>query len=61
MGRHMKRLLKFAIDYPGWHTMSRFDRPARNAMNRLERMGLLEVVWHANKTIQFRLRQPKGN
>ena len=54
MGRHMLRLLKFSIRYPGWHSMSKYDPVARRAMRRLEARGLLEVIGD-----QFRLHVPE--
>lgn len=56
MGRHMLRLLKFAISYPGWHTLSKHDPAARRAVNRLVGLGILE--WN-QPTHQFRLTQAK--
>lgn len=55
MGRHMRRLLKFVIDYPGWHTLSKNDPAARRAVHSLVDYGLME--WSA-KTHQFRLPPP---
>ena len=54
MGRHMLRLLKFAVRYQGWQSMSKHDTAARNAMRRLEAHGLLEVIGD-----QFRLHVPE--
>ena len=53
MGRHMIRLLKFAIRYPGWQSYGK-DRNTVNAVNRLAGMGFLEV----NEYRQFRLVRP---
>ena len=58
MGRHMRRLLKFVIDYPGWHTMSQSDEAAQRAMKRLAELGFIEVVRHAPRDYQFRLLPP---
>lgn len=53
MGKHIKRLLKFAIDYPGWHTYGK-DRSTVDAVNNLARLGLIVVNEHR----QFRLGIP---
>lgn len=42
MGRHMIRLLKFFMRYPGWQTVSGTDTAARRAISRLCNMGLCE-------------------
>lgn len=42
MGRHMLRLLKFMLKYPGWHSISTTDTAARRAASRLCNMGLAE-------------------
>ena len=55
MGKHMKRLLKFCIDYPGWHSLSRHDPVAKRAMFCLVDHGFIE--WSAG-TYQFRLLPP---
>ena len=54
MGRHQLRLLKFALDYPGWQPHGT-DRQTVRAVNSLARIGLIEV----NPFRQFRPRQPK--
>jgi len=50
MGIHMKRLLRFAISYPGWHTYGK-DKSTVGAIKRCAALGLLEVNEHR----QFRL------
>lgn len=52
MGKHMLRLLKFAIKYPGWHSWAKGDTAAINAVRRLVNHGLLEI----NDCGQFRLK-----
>jgi hypothetical protein len=60
MGRHMTRLLRFAINYPGWHTLSPGDQAANRAATRLAELGLIEIVEHVSpRNRQFRLTQPK--
>ncbi len=58
MGKHSLRLLKFALDYPGWHSCA---DDSRRTMYRLEAQGLLEVIRYSGKRVlpQFRIRQPK--
>lgn len=52
MGKHMLRLLRFALRYPdSWHTYGT-DRSTVNAVRRLSELGLLEC----NAVRQFRLR-----
>lgn len=51
MGKVQKRLLKFALEYPTWHTCGQDSKPA---MRRLQAMGLLEVSGD-----QFRIRLGK--
>jgi hypothetical protein len=43
MGKHQVRLLRFALQYPGWHSMNDKDQQARRAMYSLERLGLFIV------------------
>ena len=50
MGKNMQRLLKFAIQYPTWHTYGK-DRSTVSAVNRLCGLGLIKV----NGNRQFRL------
>lgn len=50
MGKNMKRLLLFAIQYPGWHTYGH-DRGTVDAIVRLGNEGFIET----NSTRQFRL------
>ncbi len=45
MGIHMKRLLRFAISYPGWHTYGK-DKSTVGAVKRCAALGLLEVNKH---------------
>jgi len=51
MGKNMKRLLLFAIRYPGWHTWGK-DRSTVDAVRCLCEQGFIET----NKYRQFRLR-----
>lgn len=51
MGPNMRRLLKFAHDYPfGWHTYGK-DRSTVDAIGTLAGLGFIEV----NENRQFRL------
>lgn len=50
MGKHIKRLLKFAIENPGWHTWGR-DRSTVDTINLLLSYGMIEI----NKNRQFRI------
>jgi len=52
MGKHVLRLLKFALCYPGWHSYYA-ERETLNAIRRLVKLGLIEV----NKFKQFRIVQ----
>lgn len=58
MGKHQLRLLKFAIAYPGWHSLSKNDPAARNAVQSLTSTGLLELGRHEKAQWQFRLTPP---
>ena len=51
MGKHVKRLLQFAVKYPGWHSYAK-DRATTNAVRCLADMGVLELSTISN---QFRL------
>lgn len=56
MTKNEKRLLKFAIEYPGWHTCGRDTVPL---MRRLAGYGLVEMVEYGRKALpQFRLALP---
>lgn len=50
MGKNMKRLLLFAIQYPGWHTYGK-DRGTVDAIVKLGNDGFIETNAHR----QFRL------
>jgi len=50
MGKNMIRLLRFAIQFPSWHTYGK-DRATVDAVKRLERLGFVEI----NEYRQFRL------
>lgn len=55
MGKNVKRLLRFAITYPGWHSYGK-DRSTVSAIAALEHYEFIEVN---RKTRQFRLNTPK--
>jgi hypothetical protein len=60
MGTNTLRLLRFALDYPGWHSMGS-QANDRRSMATLEKHGLLEVMRYGKKASpQFRIRQPKN-
>lgn len=40
MGKNQLRMLKFSIEYPGWHSCG---KDSRDTMYRLQAMGLFEV------------------
>ena len=42
MGKNMKRLLLFAIRFPGWHTWGK-DRSTCDAVRRLEEQGFIKT------------------
>ena len=42
MGRNVQTILLFCIHYPGWHSISKHDRPAQQAVSNLVNKGLLE-------------------
>lgn len=50
MGRNVQRMLKFAIEYPTWHTYGK-DRATVSALRTLENAGLIV----RNEHRQFRL------
>ena len=50
MGKNQARLLRFAIQYPTWHTYGK-DRATVNAIRSLASYGVVEVNEHR----QFRL------
>ena len=50
MGKNMKRLLLFAIQYQGWQTWGK-DRSTCDAVKGLQRQGFIET----NEFRQFRL------
>lgn len=50
MGKNIRRLLKFAIEYPGWHAWGR-DRSTCDAIRVLVGYGMIETNEHR----QFRL------
>jgi len=52
MGINMRNMLRFVMDYPGWHTFDKRCRATVDAVKSLARLGLIEV----NGT-QFRARQ----
>lgn len=54
MGRHVTRLARFAIQYPGWHTYGK-DPATVRAIRALVRHGILEVNPHR----QFRAALPQ--
>lgn len=51
MGKHIRRLLKFAINYPGWNSYAWGQRATANAIRVLVGYGFIEVNEHR----QFRL------
>lgn len=53
MGKHVRRLLKFAIQYPGWHSYGT-DRTTVDAVNCLVGYDLIRV----NEFRQFQLALP---
>jgi hypothetical protein len=52
IGHNMKRALEFAKTYPTWHYFTH-DRATTNAINKLVKMGLVEV----NSSHQFKIMQ----
>jgi len=54
MGRHVRRLLLFAIQYPGWSTYGK-DPSTVKAINTLCRDGFINVN---RETRQFRIALP---
>ncbi len=56
MGKHQLRLLRFVIDFPGWHSYST-DTNTMRALASLDQMGLIE---RERETRQFRLRQARA-
>lgn len=53
MGKNQKRLMLFALKYPGWHTYGK-DAATVAAVEKLCEHGFLEI----NEFRQFQLRQP---
>ena len=53
MGKNQKRLLLFAIQYPGWHTWSK-DRTTVDAVRAVSSAGFIET----NEFRQFRIASP---
>ncbi len=51
MGKNIRRWLKFAIEYPGWHTYAWGERATAEAIGTLVSYGFIEVNEHR----QFRL------
>lgn len=51
MGKNIRRLLKFAITYPGWHTYAWGERATADAIATLVSYGMIETNEHR----QFRL------
>ena len=56
MGKHAIRLLKFAIQYDGWHGYGKDDTTVR-AIKTLARLDFIEV----NEFRQFRLKKGSTN
>ena len=56
MSPNMHRILKFAIEYPGWHSCG---RDSTRAMAALEARGYLDVKRYSGRALpQFRLALP---
>ena len=53
MGKNQKRLMLFALRYPGWHGYGK-DRATVEAVEKLCDHGFIEI----NDYRQFQLRQP---
>lgn len=43
MGENMKNMLRFLMDYPGWHSFNKRCRATVDAVKSLERLELIEV------------------
>jgi hypothetical protein len=43
MGKHQARLMKFVLDYPGWHNFTDSNPSAKNALQSLHRNGLVKL------------------
>ena len=52
MDKNTLRMLRFAMDYPGWHTFNGQDVATVVAVKALSRMELIET----NSSLQFRAR-----
>ena len=51
LGKNMKHALNFAKRYPKWHSYAEYCRPTIDALNKLEKLGLIEI----NSFRQFRI------
>lgn len=43
LGKNMKHALEFATKYPGWHGYAYQERYTREAIERLAKLGLIEI------------------